>query len=403
MNNQSSGMNFVTKHKSRKPDTMITQSGRDPFSNFGVVNPPVYHASTILHETVAALEEADRAPFNGVRYGRYGTPTTFALEDAMRDLEGGYRAVALPSGLAAINTCLMTFAKSGDHVLMVDSAYAPTRFFCDRVLKGHGVETTYYDPLIGSGIRDVIQDNTTVVFTESPGSITFEVQDIPAIAEEARKAGAKVLCDNTWATPYYFKPLDNGVDVSINAATKYIVGHADCMMGLATCTRETFADVKRMAALLGHGVGPDDCYLALRGLRTLAVRLPRHRETALSLAEWLRTRKEVRTVLHPALPGCPGHEIFKRDFRGSSGLFGVELKRKYSKDRVAKLLDGMRLLGMGYSWGGYESLIVPQYPSNIRTATSWKGRGPLLRIHAGLEDFGDIKADLEAGLNRLEQ
>lgn len=392
----------MSKLKNPKPDTLITQSGRNPAANFGIVNPPVYHASTILHGTVAELEEADRTPFDGVRYGRRGTPTTFALEDAMRDLESGYRTIALPSGLAAITASLMAFVQAGDHILMVDTAYAPTRFFCDKVLKGFGVETTYYDPMIGGAIKDLMRPETKVVFTESPGSVTFEVQDIPAIAEEAHKLGAVVLCDNTWATPYYFKPLAHGADVSINAATKYIVGHADCMMGLVTCTEEAYMPVRRATALLGHGVGPDDCYLALRGLRTLAVRLPRHHESALKVATWLSERPEVANVLHPALDNCPGHDVFKRDFGGSTGLFAVELKPDYSKEQLTRMLDGMELLSMGYSWGGYESLILPQNPSNIRTATQWQDRGPLLRIHIGLEDVSDILSDLEAGLDRLK-
>ncbi len=383
-----------------KKDTTIVNTGRHPEDNHGVVNTPVYHASTILYPSIAAIEEAESKPFEGTRYGRRGTPTTFALEEAMAALENGYRSVAMPSGLSAVTTALFAFLKGGDHLLMVDSVYGPTRRFCERMLRRYGVETTYYDPLIGAGIAELMQPNTKVVFLESPGSLTFEVQDVPAIAAAARAAGAVSIMDNTWATPVFFAPLDHGVDVSVQAATKYVVGHADAMLGMITTTKEVFIPVKRTSMYVGTTVAPDDCYLGLRGLRTLSVRLKRHHETGLTLARWLAARPEVARVLHPALPDCPGHEIWHRDFAGASGLFGIVLD-DYSKEAVAAMLDGMEHMGMGYSWGGFESLILANDPAGHRTATPWSETGPSIRIHAGLEDPDDLIGDLEKGFERL--
>ncbi|MFQ5985481.1 MAG: cystathionine beta-lyase [Alphaproteobacteria bacterium] len=385
-----------------KEDTLIVTAGRRPFDHHGVVNPPVYRASTVLFPTVAALRHADRHRFEVVRYGRYGTPTTFALEEAVAALEGGHRSVATGSGLAAIAVALTTFLNAGDHLLMVDAAYGPTRRLCDRMLKRFGVETTYYDPLIGAGITGFIRPNTRVVFLESPGSLTFEVQDVPAIAAAARERGVVVVMDNTWASPLFFKPFEHGVDVSIQAATKYIVGHSDAMLGLVTTTEEVYEAVRWAAVTVGAAAGPDDCYLAQRGLRTISVRLTRHQETGLALARWLKDRPEVERVMHPALPDDPGHALWKRDFTGASGLFGVVLK-PCSENAVAAMLDGMELFGMGWSWGGYESLMVPVNPAKWRTATRWTARGPTLRIHAGLEDSDDLIADLERGLERLRR
>jgi len=285
--------------------------------------------------------------------------------------------------------------------LMVDSAYGPTRKICEIVLKGFGVETTYYDPLIGSGIKDLIRPNTKVVFTESPGSLTFEVQDVPAIAAAAHEAGAVVVLDNSWATPLFFHPFDHGVDVAIEAATKYLAGHSDAMMGVITTTEALFRRVRVMAAILGAVPGPDDCYLALRGIRTLAVRMARHQETALELAHWCQGRPEVSRILHPAFEDCPGHALWVRDFSGSTGLFSIVLDQRYTKDALARMLDHMELFKMGYSWGGYESLILPTDPSPIRTAQPWPGDGTVIRLHAGLEDAEDLIADLEAGFARL--
>jgi len=381
-------------------DTIITHAGRHPEDNFGIVNPPVYHASTVLFPTVAKLEAANLKPYEGVRYGRTGTPTTFALEEAVAALDGADRAVNASSGYAAITIALLAFLKGGDHLLMTDSAYRPTRRFCDEFLKPFGVETTYYDPLIGAGIAPLIRPNTKVVYVESPGSHTFEVQDVPAIARAARAAGAKVIMDNTWGTPLFFKPYRHGVDVAVYAGTKYIVGHADAMLGVITMREPDFLAVKQSASMLGNSAGPDDCYLGLRGLRTLGVRLRQHERNGLALARWLAGRPEVARILHPALEGDAGHALWKRDFGGASGLFGVVLN-PCPKAAVNSFLDSLTLFGLGYSWGGFESLIVPSILAGVRTATAWTEPGPLIRIHAGLEDVDDLIGDLERGLARL--
>jgi cystathionine beta-lyase len=389
------------KGRPHRKATEVTKAGRNPKAQLGVVNPPVYHASTVIFETLEELESKTAAPFDGVYYGRNGTPTTFALEEAVAKLDGGYRAIATASGLAAIGATLIAFLKAGDHLLMADSAYSPTQKYCEIILKGFGVETTYYDPLIGAGIADLIRPNTKVVFTESPGSLTFEVQDIPAIAAAAHEHDAIVVMDNSWATSLFFQPFDHGVDISIQAATKYLVGHSDAMMGLITTTEPLFRRVRIAAAILGAVPGPDDCYLALRGLRTLAVRLERHQQTALELARWCQSRDEVSLILHPGFADCPGHDVWARDFTGSSGLFSIVLDQRYPKEALARMLDNMDLFKMGYSWGGFESLILPADPSAFRTATPWQGEGTLIRLHAGLEDVNDLIADLEAGLARL--
>lgn len=382
---------------SRK-ETRLLGAGRSPETNHGVVNPPVYHASTIVFPTLAALEESDHTPYEGTRYGRRGTPTTFALEDAVTELEGGFRSIAVPSGLAAITTSLLAFLKSGDHLLMVDTTYAPTRRFCDTVLAGLGISTSYYDPL--GDVAPLLRPSTRVVFAESPGSLTYEVQDIPRLAEAAHAAGAVVMLDNTWSAGLLFAPFAHGVDLSIQAATKYIVGHSDVMLGTITTTEACFLRAKRAASFLGVCAGPDDCYLALRGLRTLAVRLARHQQTALAVARWLETRPEVARVLHPALPDCPGHDVWQRDFSGSNGLLSIVL-HDVPKPALAAMLDGLELFAMGYSWGGYESLVVPFDLRHVRTAMPWSGGGPCLRLHCGLDDPGDLIADLEAGFARL--
>ena len=384
-----------------KEDTIITTVGRDPAANHGIVNPPVYHASTITHPTVAALQAARARRFEpGVyTYGRNGTPTHTALEEAVAAIEGGERAVCVGSGLAAINASILAFVEAGDHILMVDSAYGPARRFCDAFLGRFGVETTYYDPCIGGGIAALIKPRTKVVYVESPGSLTFEIMDIPAVAAAAHAAGAVVVMDNTWGAGLLFKPFEHGVDVSVQAATKYIVGHSDVMMGTITTTQEHWQRVRQAASDLGAPSGPDDVYLALRGLRTLSVRLKRHQQTALTLARWLQDRPEVRRVMYPALPEDPGHALWQRDFNGACGLFGVVLG-DYSDDAVAAMLDGMDRFAMGASWGGFESLILPTSPGGNRTATQWT-EGPTIRIHAGLEDPEDLIADLESGLARL--
>lgn len=390
------------KSKSKKPDTLLAQAGRDPAANFGVVNPPVYHASTIIHQTVADLEKAQKNRYgvDQVVYGRYGTPTTFALEQAVAALEGGPRAIAFCSGASACYAALLAFVKAGDHVLVTDSVYGPVRGFCNNFLARFGVETAFYNPTMGEGIAALIRPNTRLIYLESPGSLTFEVQDTPAIVKLAKARKIRTVLDNTWAAPLFFKPLAMGVDVEVIAGTKYIVGHSDAMMGLAVTTEESFLPVREAATQMGNHAAPDDCYLALRGLRTAGVRLRQHEKTALELARWLEKRKEVERVLHPALPSHPGHNLWKRDFTGSSGLFSFILKPGTPKRAVDAMLDGMELYGMGFSWGGYESLLVPVYPEHLRSAVKWQS-GPVLRLHAGLEDVGDLIADLEAGFKRL--
>jgi len=383
-----------------KEDTKITHAGRDPMAHQGAVNPPVYHASTILFPTMESYVGRSSDPTVKVRYGRRGTPTTFALEDALTELEGGAGTVITPSGLQAITMALMGLVKSGDHVLVTDTTYAPTRNFCNKVLGDLGVETSFYDPTIGAGIAALMQPNTRIVWAESPGSQTFEMQDIPAIAKAAHDAGAVVLIDNTWSGGYYFKPLQHGADVVVHAATKYIVGHSDVMMGAIVCNEATVEQVRTKAAMFGNHAGPDDIYLALRGLRTLGVRMPRHFENGMKVAEWLRGRPEVDRVMYPALSNDPGHELWKRDFTGASGLFGFVLHTGGPKD-VGRMLDGLELFGMGSSWGGYESLLIPSAPAGNRTATKWEVAGPSLRIHVGLEDPDDLIDDLEKGFTRL--
>lgn len=385
-----------------KDETKLVVAGRDPDANHGVVNPPVYHASTILYPSMAEMETRQAARLRGERgvyYGRFGTPTTFALEDVVAAVEGGHACMLYSSGLGAIAGTLLAFLNAGDHLLMVDSAYRPTRQFCDTILARFGVETTYYDPLVGAGIAAMIRSNTAVVFVESPGSHTFEVQDVPAIAAAAHEAGAVVVMDNTWASPLFFKPFAHGVDVSIQAATKYIVGHSDAMLGTATATEAAWPRLREAGLALGQCAGPDDVYLCQRGIRTLAARLHRHQESGIEIARWLGRRAEVARVLHPALPGSPGHEIWRRDFLGASGLFSV-IFEPCSKEALAAFVDGLELFGLGASWGGYESLVLPQRP--VRTAVPWRAEGPLVRFHVGLEDVDDLKADLEAGFARLK-
>lgn len=389
---------------SRKPDTQLAHLGREPKNQHGAINPPVYHASTILFEDVASLRAAKdvRMDRNAVTYGRAGTPTTMALQDSVAALEGGYGGIAVSSGLAAVTASIMALVQAGDHVLMTDSVYGPARAFCDSTLARFGVETTYYDPLIAGGIASLIKENTKIVFTESPGSQTFEVQDIPAIAEAAHAAGAAVLMDNTWGTPLYCKSFELGVDVSIHAGTKYIVGHSDAMLGMIVTNEAHYEKVRRCVMSLGHSAAPDDVFLGLRGFRTLSVRLERHHKTGLALASWLQNRPEVARVMHPALPDDPGHALWKRDFSGACGLFGLVL-HPVAQSALEAMLDHLELYGMGYSWGGFESLIIPTDPASIRTATEWNAQGPALRIHAGLEDIDDLIADLEAGFERLNR
>jgi cystathionine beta-lyase len=389
-------------------DTLLVRAAGDPFARHGAVNPPVYRASTIVFPTVEEFERS-RDPatrFDVVRYGQLGTPTTFALEQAVAAIEGGYRSMLLPSGLAAVTTALQALLQSGDHLLLVDTAYASTRRFCDTALARFGIATTYYDPLAGADIARLFRPNTRAVFLESPGSLTFEVQDVPAIAAAAHAASIPVLIDNSWASPYFFDAFAHGVDVSIQAATKYIGGHADVMLGAITTTEALYDRVRSTVAELGHCVSPDDAYLALRGLRTLGVRLERHQRNATRVARWLCEQPEVVRVRYPALPGDPGHEIWKRDFTGASGLFGVSLGA-VPKAAVDAMLDGLELFGKGVGFGGFESLAIPMDPAPHRTATRWASDGEsgaehrYVRLHVGLEDPDDLIADLDKGYARL--
>ncbi len=388
------------RSKSRKTDTLLAHAGRAPEQNFGIVNPPVYHASTVLYPTVAAHEAAARNRYSQVTYGRTGTPTQFAFEEAVAAVEGGARAVAFCSGAASCFAAILAFVKSGDHVLVTDSVYGPVRAFCTGFLERFGVATTFYDPRIGAGIASLIQDNTRLLYLESPGSLTFEVQDVPALVAAAKARGVVTIIDNTWAAPMFFKPLALGVDVSVISATKYIGGHSDVMMGIAVCTAESFMPVRVAATQMGNHAAPDDCYLSLRGLRTAGVRMKQHEAQGLALAQWLERRPEVARVLHPALPSNPDHALWRRDFSGASGLFAIVLQKDIPAPAIAAMLDGMELFGMGASWGGFESLILPAHPERLRTALPW-GEGPVLRLHAGLEDMGDLIDDLTRGFERM--
>ncbi len=376
--------------------TTLVEAGRDTVVQQGFVNPAVVRGSTVLYPTMADLL-AGRSAYS---YGRRGNPTTKALCEALVAIEGGAGVVLVPSGLSAVTTALLTVLSAGDHLLMVDSVYGPTRQFCDTTLARLGVRTTYYPPVIGAGISRLIEDRTRAIFVESPGSLTFEVQDIPAIAQAAHAAGAAVVMDNTWATPLYFKAHAHGVDIALQAGTKYMSGHSDVMVGSISATAEWWPRLRETHGNMGLCLSPDDAYLALRGLRTMPLRLARHDESGRGMANWLAARPEVARVMHPALENDPGHALWKRDFTGASGLFAVELKPT-SQESVAAMLDGLRYFGMGYSWGGFESLVIPFDARKIRTASPWQPAGPTLRFHIGLEDVDDLKADLEKGFERL--
>ncbi len=388
-----------SRRADRRPATEAAHAGRDPHAHHGFVNPPVYRGSTVLFPTAEKLWSGDQ-PYT---YGRRGTPTVKAFETAVAALEGGARTVATASGYQAVTTAILAFVNAGDHILVADTVYEPTRKFCDVMLTKLGVETTYYDPLIGASLDRLVRENTRLVFTESPGSQTFEVQDIPAISAVAKARGLWHLTDNTWGTPLFFKPFEHGVDVSIQAATKYIVGHADAMLGAITANERAARHVERAAGVLGVCPGSEETFLGLRGLRTLDVRLDRHFRSALELARWLQQRPDVARVLYPPLPGDPGHALWKRDFLGACGLFSIIPRPPVSRAALGAMLDGLELFGMGFSWGGYESLIIPFDPAPYRTATPWTETGPALRLHVGLEDIADLKADLEAGFARLKE
>ncbi|PSJ43181.1 cystathionine beta-lyase [Allosphingosinicella deserti] len=386
--------------KQRRLDTKIVEGGRKPEWTTGIVNPPVWRASTMLFDTVADMEASNPPKHGRLQYGRNGTPTQWALSEALTELEPGAAGTRLfPSGSAAVGIALMSVLSPGDEILMVDSAYAPTRIFCDNVLTPMGITVTYYDPLIGRGIEALIGERTKAIFLESPGSLSFEVQDVPGLCEIARARGLVTLIDNTWATPVLFQALAAGVDIAILAATKYIVGHADAMIGTVTANARWWPKVERTSQVFGQHVGPDDAFLATRGLRTLGVRLRHHQESALKVAHWLQEQPQVSRVLHPALPDCPGHEYWARDFKGASGLFAFELKGGDADARDA-LIDGLTHFGIGYSWGGFESLATPSDADRLRTATRWQADGPRVRLHIGLEDVDDLIEDLARGLAR---
>lgn len=393
-------MNSADRLDGLSADTLLSHLGRHPERHHQLVNTPVHRASTILFPTLADLDAADRGTYPGLIYGLRGTPSTHDLQDTVARIEGGHAALVVPSGLAAITVPLLALLAAGDHLLMVDSVYGPTRRFCDEDLRRFGVETTYYDPALGEGIAGLMRPNTKVVFCESPGSLTLEIQDVPAIARAAHAGGASVLMDNTWATGLYFPAFAHGVDVSIHAGTKYLAGHSDVLIGLVVCNAGIFPRLHSGWRNLGVTASPDDCFLTLRGVRTLSVRLERHQRSGIEVARWLETQPEVARVIHPALPGHPGHALWVRDFRGASGLFSF-LLHPVGHDALGRMLDGMRLFGMGWSWGGFESLLVPVKPERLRTATRWDASLPVLRAHIGLEDPADLIADLRAGLDRL--
>jgi cystathionine beta-lyase len=374
----------------------LVHAGRKPAEQFGFVNTPIYRGSTVLFPDTAALR-ANRGPYT---YATKGTPTIRALEEAWRDVAGAAEAVAVPTGLAAINLALLTAVKAGDHILVTDSCYLPARIFCDGVLKRLGVETTYYDPRIGADIVALMRPTTTAVLTESPGSQSLEVQDVPAIAAAAQQRGACVILDNTWATPLFFPPHERGVDLAIEAGTKYLSGHSDLLLGLVSANEKWARRLRATYDALAICPGPEDAFLALRGLRTMELRLREAESAGLALARWLAEREEVAQVIHPALETHPDHALWKRDFLGSTGLFSAVLK-PCSETAVAAMIDGLELFGLGYSWGGYESLILPFDCASYRTATQWKPEGQALRFSVGLEDLEDLKDDLGAGFARL--
>lgn len=383
-----------------KKDTLLTHVGRDPARHSGMVNTPIFRTSTVIHPNLASYEQRPAEGEKVVRYGRYGTPTTFAFEEAVAQMEGGFRAAAVPSGLAAMTAALCAFVKTGDHLLVTDSVYGPTRAFCEKQLRRNGVEVEYYDPLIGARIGTLMRPNTRLVFCEAPGSLTFEMQDIPAIAAAAHAHGAVVLADNTWGTPYFFRSFEHGVDVSLHAATKYIAGHSDVMLGVVVANEKCWLPVRRTITEYGYSTSPDDCYLALRGFRTIGVRMKQQMASALRIAKWLQGRSEVTKVIYPALEDDAGHALWKRDFEGAASLFAFVLK-PVADTAVAAFVDSLELFGIGSSWGGFESLVTVIHADALRTVTKWNPGGPALRLHIGLEDGDDLIADLERAFAAL--
>lgn len=390
------------KASNLSPETKVAHLGRDHKDSHGFVNLPIYHGSTVLYETYDEFRnsEARRQQRDQVVYGRYGTPLSFALETAIAELEGANGAITVSSGLAAITESLKAFMSQGDHILVTDSVYQPTRKYCNQVLTRFGVEVSYYDPLIGGDIKDLIKQNTSVIFVECPGSQTFEIQDLPAIAEVAKEHGITTILDNTWATPLYLKPFDLGIDVSVHAATKYITGHSDAMLGIISTNEACYDRIRDSVRLSGQCAGPDPIFLGLRGLRTMPTRLKQHWKSGIKVAEWLAGRPEVARLIHPALPSHLGHDLWRRDFTGASGLFAFIL-HEVSDEAVGRLLENTQLFGMGYSWGGFESLLIPFDPRSYRTATEWNAEGPAFRIHIGLEDPDELICDLQIGFDAM--
>jgi cystathionine beta-lyase len=383
--------------------TRLVQRGRAPKSRPNTVNLPIQRASTVVFASLAELEQVQKrfdADEIVPTYGILNMPLRAAFEELMVEIEGGHRAVTLPSGLAAVAVALMACTQSGDHVLVTDSAYGPARRFCQRTLARYGVEATFYDPCIGAAIVDLMRPNTRAVYLESPGSLTFEVQDFPAIAKVARERGAAVIHDNTWATGMYFRSFDHGADLVIQAATKYPAGHSDLLIGAVIANEAWWPKLRDVSRDLGQTASPDDIFLAIRGIRTLETRLRQHEASALQIAQWLKTHPAVKRVLHPALPEDPGHALWKRDFLGSAGLFAIELAPA-TGEQLAAFIDRLDCFALGYSWGGYESLIVPANLRGARSVRTWEG-GPLVRLQIGLEDPADLFADLARGLDRMK-
>jgi cystathionine beta-lyase len=391
--------------------TRIVHAGRDPKEQGWMVNPPIYQSSTIVFPTLKDLIYAERGYSNNdlvepyeLKYGRYGTQTNFALEKAIAEIDGGYNSFVTSSGAAAINTALVAFLKQGDHMLLVDNVYSPTRSFADKFLKKLGIETTYYDPKIGEDIKKLIKKNTKVIFLESPGSLSFEIQDVPAICKVAKKMGVVTIVDNSWASGIYFKPLEHGADVVVTALTKYINGHSDTMMGAITVQEKHFRVMYEAFRYMAVTAAPFSSYMVQRGMRTTKIRMDHCFKSALELAQWLEARPEVEKVLYPALESDESHKLWKRDFTGAAGLFTIILDRKYSNESLARMVDKLHYYAMGYSWGGYESLILPIDPSGVRSVTKWAhSNKTCLRINVGLEDIRDLKDDLEAGFKRLRK